>query len=211
MEGTDHQSLAVASGENPEEDEAEQDDDAQYGGDGSVDRQVAHGCQAEVDEDGGEPEPEMGEEVHHRIEDDTRGGLLAADVLGEFEDAVGLASEAANGGGVVEGIAGDGEAVDAKEGYPFSRPPVSSDLRQDDLAPGEGVDAVDDDPDAYNGDEPVAGMTDMLPEFDETDVEGEEHDYHGCQAEEEEEVVEALLGHVSYVIFVYSLRFTVYS
>ena len=54
-------------------------------------------------------------------------------------------------------------------------------------------------------------MTDMLPEFDETDIEGEEHDYHGCQAEEEEEVVEALLGHVSYVIFVYSLRFTVYS
>ena len=52
-------------------------------------------------------------------------------------------------------------------------------------------------------------MTDMLPEFDETDIEGEEHDYHGCQAEEEEEVVEALLGHLL-CFFVYSLKFIVY-
>ena len=115
MEGTDHQSLAVASGENPEEDEAEQDDDAQYGGDGGVDGQVAHGCQAEVDEDGGEPEPEMGEEVHHRIEDDAGGGMLAADVLREFEDAIGFASEAADGCGVVEGVARDSQSVDAPE------------------------------------------------------------------------------------------------
>ena len=38
-------------------------------------------------------------------------------------------------------------------------------------------------------------MTDMLPELDEADVEGEEHDNHGCNAEEEENVIEALLGH----------------
>ena len=38
-------------------------------------------------------------------------------------------------------------------------------------------------------------MQDMLPQFDETDVEGEKHDHHGCHAEEEENVVETLLGH----------------
>ena len=59
--------------------------------------------------------------------------------------------------------------------------------------PCEGVDAVDDDPHADDGDKPVAGMTEVVPEFDETDVEGEEHHDHGSEAEEEEEVVEALL------------------
>ena len=34
----------------------------------------------------------------------------------------------------------------------------------------------------------------MLPKLDEADVEGEEHHDHGGKAEEEEEVVEALLG-----------------
>ena len=149
----------------------------------------------------------MGEEVHHRIEDDAGGGMLAADVLRELKDAIGLPSETTDGGGVVEGVAGDGEPEDAPKARLAALLRGGCCLAADDLAPGEGVDAVDDDPDAYNGDEPVAGMTDMLPEFDETDIEGEEHDYHGCQAEEEEEVVEALLGHVS---FVYSLMFMVY-
>ena len=53
-------------------------------------------------------------------------------------------------------------------------------------------------------------MTDMLPKLDEADVEGEEHHDHSGEAEEEEEVVEALLRHV-HLFVVYSLRFTVYS
>ena len=50
----------------------------------------------------------MCEEVHHRIEDDAGGGMLSADVLREFEDAIGFASEATDGCGIVQGVAGDG-------------------------------------------------------------------------------------------------------
>ena len=146
----------------------------------------------------------MGEEVHHRIEDDAGGRLLVADILGELEDAVGLAAETAHRGGVVQGVAGDGKAVDAPEAQAVG---LMAAAASDDGLPGEGIDAVDDKPHADDGDEPVASMADVLPEFDETHVEGEEHDHHGCQAEEEEEVVEALLGHI---FIVYGLQFTVY-
>ena len=130
--------------------------------------------------------------------------MLTADVLREFQYAVGLAAETTHRGGVVQGIAGDGEAVDAPEAQAVG---LMAAAAADDGLPGEGVDAVDDKPHADDGDEPVASMADVLPELDEAHVEGEEHDHHGCQAEEEEEVVEALLGHI---FIVYGLQFTVY-
>ena len=132
--------------------------------------------------------------------------MLAADVLGEFEDAVGFASETTDRCGVVEGVTCDGEAVDAPERRFAALLRRGSRLRADDGLPGEGIDAIDDDPYAYDGDEPVAGMADVLPEFNETDVEGEEHHDHGGKAEEEEEVVEALLAH--FLFTVYGLQFT---
>ena len=191
-QGANDQSFAVTSGEYPEEDEAEHDDDAQNGGDGCVDGQVADGCQGQVDEDAGEPEPEMGEEVHHRIEDDAGGGMLATNVLRQFEDAVWLATKTSYWGGVVQGVSGDGEAVNAPETQAVG---LVTTTTADNRLPREGVDAVDDDPNTHDGDEPVARMTDMLPKFDEADVEGEEHHNHGGQAEEEEDIIEALLGH----------------
>ena len=62
-----HQPILVASWEEVEEKEAEDNDDAQCDTDACCKRQVACDSQCQVDEYAEEPKPEMGEEVHHGI------------------------------------------------------------------------------------------------------------------------------------------------
>ena len=119
--------------------------------------------------------------------------MLAADIFRQFKDAIWLAAKTAHGGGIVQGIASDRQTIDAPEREVVG---LMTATAADDGLPGEGVDAVDDNPHANDGDEPVASMADVLPKLNETDVESEEHYHHGCEAEEEEDVVEALLRHL---------------
>ncbi len=70
----------------------------------------------------------------------------------------------------------------------------------DDAAPGQGVKSVDEHPDAYDRHQPVAGAAQMLPQFGETDVEGEEHHHHAHYAGDEEDVVKSLFRHISLLL-----------
>ena len=182
--------VLVALLEHTEGQKAEGRDAGEHDGYGHVDGQVADGHQEKIEEDGGEPEPEVCQEVHHRIEDDGRGGVLLADILGEGHNAVGFAPEASDGGGIVQGIAGDGEPVDAPEADLASVLAIAA----DDGSPGEGVQGVDDEPHADNRNQPVACVADGFPEFGKTDVEGEQHDHHRRQSDEEEEVAQSFLS-----------------
>ena len=145
-----HQSFAIALGENVEGDEAEHDDDAQQGGDGRVDGQIADSSQCQVDEDAGEPVPEMGKEVHHRIEDDRRRCALVADILRQLHDAVRLTAQTSHGCGIVQGIARNRQTVDTPEAYLLACA-CAVELRlpafaADNRLPGKGVDAIDEEP-----------------------------------------------------------------
>ena len=61
-----------------------------------------------------------------------------------------------------------------------------------DGVPRPGIDAVDDNPDADDGNKPVTGMAEMLPQFDEADVEREQHDDAGHHADDKEDIVQLL-------------------
>ena len=120
--------------------------------------------------------------------------MLGADVLRQFHDAVGFATQASNRRSVVQGITRDSQPIDTPEadvlvgaGY----------LAADDGVPRPGVDSIDDEPHADDGYEPVAGVTQVLPQLDKADVEGQQHDHAGQYADDEEQVVEPLLcpGH----------------
>ena len=132
----------------------------------------------------------MGEEVHHGIENDTRRSVLLIDVLRQFQNAIRLTTQSTNRGGVVEGIASNGEAVDTPE----TDGCWSTDIALDDGLPCQGVQSINKNPNSNDGDEPVAGMSEMLPQFDKTDIEGEQHDYACCTAKKEEEIVESLFS-----------------
>jgi hypothetical protein len=67
-------------------------------------------------------------------------------------------------------------------------------LRTDNRVPRPSVDAIDQQPDTDNGDEPIAGMTEMLPQFSKADIEGEQHDQAGQYTDDKEQVVELLLS-----------------
>ena len=108
--------------------------------------------------------------MHHGIEDDRRGGMLRADVLRQLHDAVRLAAQSANGCSAVQGIAGDGEPIDTPEANLFA---VAITLTLDDGKPRPGIDAIDKPPDANDWNEPVTGMTEVLPQLHKADVEGE--------------------------------------
>ena len=124
----------------------------------------------------------MSQEVHHGIENDAGGGPLGADVLRQLHDAVGFATKAAHGCGVVQGVASDGEAVDTKKEAeaPPSAPGGATIVMTlkagcieapsgaiggacDNAHPRPGINRVYDDPDADDGDEPVACLTKVLP------------------------------------------------
>ena len=57
----------------------------------------------------------MGKEVHHGIKDDTRRGMLFINVLRQFHDTVGFATQATHGSGIVQCIARNGETIDTPE------------------------------------------------------------------------------------------------
>ena len=59
----------------------------------------------EEEPDAEEPEAEVGEDVHHGIEDDAAGCPCPSDVGREFHDAVGLASQESDGCHSIKGIA----------------------------------------------------------------------------------------------------------
>ena len=144
----------------------------------------------QVEENGSEPEPEVGEDVHHRIEYDRRGGMLLRDVLAQLHDAIGLAAQASDGSGIVEGIARDGKSVDAPE----TDRRLFTKISFDDGLPGKGVEAIYHNPNAEDGDEPVACMTEVIPQLDKADIKGEQHDYACCTAKEEKQVIQSLLS-----------------
>lgn len=136
----------------------------------------------------------MCEDVHHGIEDDGRGGVLSAHVLRQLHDAVRLATETADRGGVVQGIARDGESqVTPESRYALALPPVVvGDVALHDTAPRPCVDGIDHEPDADDGYEPVACITQVLPQLGETDVECQHH-HHNCgNTTKEEYVVKSL-------------------
>ena len=117
--------------------------------------------------------------------------MLLAKVIGEHHDAVGLAAKSADRCGIVEGIACDGELEDTP--VADTTPLLCS--AKDNGTQGETVKAIDEDPDADDGDKPIAGVTKVLPQLDKADIEGEEHHHHGYDTAEEKEIIEALLGH----------------
>ena len=184
------QPVAIAPGEEVKSHETKDNNQSQGNAHGRRQRQIAHKHKAQVEEDRSEPKPEVGEDVHHGIQNHRRGGVLLGHVAGELHDAVGLASEPSDGCGVVECVARNSQAVDAPKG----RALVGVCVAVYDGLPGKSVDGIDHDPNADDGDEPVACMAEMLPKFDKADVEGEEHHHHSGQAEDEEQVVETLFG-----------------
>ena len=167
------------------------DNDTQDGGNGGVDRKIAHGGQSQIDEDAREPEPEVGEEMHHGIEDDRRGSMLRADVLRQLHDAVRFTTQSANRCSIVQGIAGNGEPIDTPKANLLA---VDITLTLDDGKPRPCVDAIDKHPYTNDGNEPVTSMTEVLPQLHKADVEGEKHNHTGQYSNDEEQVVELLFS-----------------
>ena len=148
-----HQPIAVAFREENERQKKQRGNHAQQNPSGSVERQVAIESQCQIDENRTEPEADMREHVHHGIEDDRRGGRLLVDVFRQFHDAVGLTAQTAYRGGIIQGVSSDGEFHDAPETHfsPFAH-------TTDDTLPCQGVDAVDDDPNAEDRYQPITRL-----------------------------------------------------
>ena len=60
--------------------------------------------------------------------------------------------------------------------------------------PGQRIQCIDQEPHANNRYQPVAGMAQVLPQFDETDVKRKQHHHHSRHAYDEEQIVESLLS-----------------
>ena len=75
-----------------------------------------HGLGEQVEHAGQQPEPEMGEDVCHDIEQDARRSPLRADVGRERHDAVWLAAHQPARRGIVEGEAAHRDLVKPQEG-----------------------------------------------------------------------------------------------
>ena len=126
--------------------------------------------------------------MHHGIEDDGRGGMLAVNVFRQFHDAIRFAAKSTNRCGVVQGIARNGESVDSPE----TDRHLPSDIPFDGGLPCKGIQGIDENPNAHDGDEPVACVTQMFPQFDETDVERQQHHYNGNDAQYKKQVIQPL-------------------
>ena len=156
----DGHSVAISFAEHPEGQQAEDSNAGEHDAHRGVERQVADGHQEEVEEDGGEPKPEVSQEVHHSIKDDGGTGVFLAYILREFHDAIGLSAQSSHGCGVVQGIARDGQPVDAPEAdFLHSVSHVAS----DDASPSQGVQGIDDEPHSDDGNQPVAGSAEVVP------------------------------------------------
>ncbi len=118
--------------------------------------------------------------------------MLLRDVSREFHDAIWLAAKSSDGGGIVEGISCYGKSEDAPEAWQlliFLNIIGTSHHSTHHFPPRKAVDAIDDNPNAKDGDEPIACMTQMLPQFDETDIECQHHDNYGNYANDKKEVI----------------------
>jgi hypothetical protein len=66
----DYKAVAIAFGEEIEGYEAEDYDDAHSDADDWGHRNISYGSKGEIKEYGGEPQPEMGKDMHHGLEYD---------------------------------------------------------------------------------------------------------------------------------------------
>ena len=118
--------------------------------------------------------------------------MLLRDIPREFHDAIGLATKSSDRSGIVEGIACHSKPEDAPEAWQlliFLDIIGTSHHSAHHFSPRKAVDAIDDNPNAKDGDEPITCVTKMLPQLDETDIEGQHHDYHGNDANDKKEVI----------------------
>ena len=145
-----------------------------------------HRLKNEIQHHARQPEAEMGEDVHHRVEDDRRSGLAGAHVRGQLHDAVGLPAHQSHGSGIVQGKAGNGQLVHFPERHLGMLPVADDDI------PRPGVQVVDEHPQQDDGRKPDTGFPQVLPEFLVVHVERAEHDHDGKDAEEPEYVAKFL-------------------
>lgn len=62
-----------------------------------------------------------------------------------------------------------------------------------DTLPRQSIDAIDEYPHTDDGYKPIAGMSNMIPQLNETDIECEQHYDHSQHTKQEEQVIYALL------------------
>ena len=107
--------VLVAAAEHIEGRETEEEYDSEYDANTLIHQYtaVAEQPQRDIEEDARKPEPEMREHVHHGIEYDAARGAVLVHVAAELHDAPRLSSQSAYGGGIVQGVACDGEADDS--------------------------------------------------------------------------------------------------
>ncbi len=123
--------------------------------------------------------------------------MLLRDVLAQLHDAVRFSAKATDRSGIVERIAGDGQLVDSPEAHFL----IGVGIAFDDRHPSQRIDAIDDNPDANDGDEPITCAANVTPKLYETDVERKEHHDDTDNAEDKEEVIPI------YHLFIYHLPF----
>ena len=75
----------------------------------------------------------------------------------------------------------------------------------DDGAPRHGIESIDEYPYTHYGNEPVACLLQVIPQFGETDVEGEKHHHHAHHTEHKKYVVKRLLCHSQSLSFSFIL------
>ena len=67
-------------------------------------------------------------------------------------------------------------------------------VAQDDGSPCQGVQSVNDEPNPDDGHQPIACVADVLPEFDEADIERQQHHHDSGNAQKEEQIVQSLFS-----------------
>ena len=120
---------------------------------------IAKQPQRDIEEDARKPKPEMREYVHHGIEYDAARGAVFVHVAAELHDAPRLSSQSAHGGGIVQGVARDGEAEDSPQRHVL----VVRLCTKDDTIPRQGIDKVYQHPYAEYRKHPITCTADMLP------------------------------------------------
>ena len=136
-EQTQGQPVAVADKEEVDAQQTEDRGQKEHEGEGPRERMsVAYEEESYAEE----PEAEVGEDVHHGIENDAAGRPCPSDVGCEFHDAVGFASQQSYGCHSIEGIAGDGVFQYAPE------TDTGCLAVAEDGSPGEGIHHVDGNP-----------------------------------------------------------------
>ena len=153
--------VLVAAAEHIEGRETEEEYDSEYDANTLIHQYtaVAEQPQRDIEEDARKPEPEMREHVHHGIEYDAARCTVLVHVTTELHDAPRLSSQSAYGGGIVQGVACDGEAEDSPQRHVL----VVRLCTKNDTIPRQGIDKVYQHPYAEYRKHPVTCTADMLP------------------------------------------------